>query len=57
MLFSRANLVEGYFSIEEKIRAPKVKQDDNIEQELKKQALQTYHDLSVTYDLRDESTG
>lgn len=54
MLFSRANLVEGYFSIEEKIRAPKVKQDDNIEQELKKQALQTYHDLSVTYDLRDE---
>ncbi|NQT56824.1 MAG: sulfotransferase [Desulfobacteraceae bacterium] len=46
MLFSRANVVEGDFSVEEKIRAPKVKQDDNIEQELKKQALQTYHDLS-----------
>jgi len=46
MLFSKANLAKDDFHIQEKIRAPKVKQDGNIEQKLKRQALQTYRDLS-----------
>jgi hypothetical protein len=46
MLFSNANLRIHDFSVEEKIRTPKIKQESIIDQELKKYALQIYRDLS-----------
>jgi hypothetical protein len=45
-LFSMANLSINDCSIKEKIKTPKVKQEVNIDQELKKYALQIYRDLS-----------
>ena len=45
-LFSMANLSINDCSIKEKIKTPKVKQEVNIDQELKEYALHTYRDLS-----------
>ena len=47
-LFLKANLSMNDLSIEEQIKTPKAKQDNNIDQELIKQALQTYYDLSAS---------
>ena len=46
MLFSKADIAGDDFSIREKIKDPKIKQADNIEQNLQEQAFQTYRDLS-----------
>jgi len=46
MLFSKANLSISDGSLAANIRAPQLKQIDGIDPELKKQALETYHDLS-----------
>ena len=47
-LFSMANLSINDCSIKEKIKAPKFKQEVNVDQELKEYALQTYRDLSAS---------